>query len=160
AATVINSSISFEEQLSRLRAMAEGHFKLVYVAPERFRNERFVEALKRVEVSLFAVDEAHCISQWGHDFRPDYLRLRAAAEAIGGDSKRPQIIALTATATPRVRDDISAQLGLKGAASFIAGFDRPNLALRVVPCKTDRERLAHASQIIQRSDGAGIIYAA
>jgi ATP-dependent DNA helicase RecQ len=160
AATVINSSISFDEQLGRLRAMAEGRFKLVYVAPERFRNERFVEALKRVEVSLFAVDEAHCISQWGHDFRPDYLRLRAAAEAIGGDSKRPQIIALTATATPRVRDDISAQLGLKGAASFIAGFDRPNLALRVVPCKTDRERLAHASQIIQRSDGTGIIYAA
>nr|MDQ3013341.1 ATP-dependent DNA helicase [Acidobacteriota bacterium] len=161
-ATVINSSISFDEQLGRMRAMAEGQFKLVYVAPERFRNERFIEAMKSVPVSLFAVDEAHCISQWGHDFRPDYMRLHAAAEALskgGQNSRRPQIIALTATATPKVRDDISAQLGLKDAASFIAGFDRPNLALRITPCKTDRERLAHAAQIIERSDGTGIIYA-
>lgn len=161
-ATVINSSISFEEQLGRMRAMADGRFKLVYVAPERFRNERFIEAMKSVPVSLFAVDEAHCISQWGHDFRPDYMRLQAAAEALsqgGPNSHRPQIIALTATATPKVRDDISAQLGLKTAASFIAGFDRPNLALRIIPCKTDRERIAHAAQIIERSDGTGIIYA-
>jgi ATP-dependent DNA helicase RecQ len=160
AATVINSSISFDEQLSRMRLMAEGFFRLVYVAPERFRNERFVEALKGIEISLFAVDEAHCISQWGHDFRPDYMRLRAAADAIGQNSQRPQIIALTATATPTVRTDIGAQLGLKDAASFIAGFDRPNLGLRVAPCKTDRERLAHVAQIIERSDGTGIIYAA
>jgi len=162
AATVINSSISFDEQLSRIRLMAEGFFKLVYVAPERFRNERFVEALKQVTISLFAVDEAHCISQWGHDFRPDYLRLRAAVEALSQgsqDSKRPQIIALTATATPTVRADIGVQLGVEDAASFVAGFDRPNLALRVVPCKTDRERIAHAAQIIERSDGTGIIYA-
>ncbi len=162
AATVINSSISFDEQLGRMRAMADGQFKLVYVAPERFKNERFIEAMKQVPVSLFAVDEAHCISQWGHDFRPDYMRLQAAAEALsqgGQNGRRPRIIALTATATPKVRDDISAQLGLKDTASFIAGFDRPNLALRVVPCKTDRERIAHAAQIIERSDGTGIIYA-
>ncbi len=157
-ATVINSSLSFDQQMSRMRAMADGQFRLVYVAPERFRNERFIEALKDVKVSLFAVDEAHCISQWGHDFRPDYLRLRAAAEALTDGSKRPQIIALTATATPKVREDISAQLGLKKPASFIAGFDRPNLALRIVQCKSDKERIARAAQIIERSDGTGIIY--
>ncbi|MBS1790990.1 MAG: RecQ family ATP-dependent DNA helicase [Acidobacteria bacterium] len=158
-ATVINSSINFDQQMSRLRAMADGQFRLVYVAPERFRNERFVEALKAVKVSLFAVDEAHCISQWGHDFRPDYLRLRSAIEALGQDGgKRPQVIALTATATPKVRDDIAAQLGLRNPASFIAGFDRPNLMLRILPCKTDKERIARAAQIIERSDGTGIIY--
>src|SRR5574341_1334086 len=92
AATFINSSISFDDQMARLRGMARGDYRLVYVAPERFRNSRFVESLKGINISLFAVDEAHCISQWGHDFRPDYLRLREAAEAIG----RPRIIALTA----------------------------------------------------------------
>ncbi|MDX2043831.1 MAG: RecQ family ATP-dependent DNA helicase [Acidobacteriota bacterium] len=158
-ATVINSSISFDEQLSRMRLMTEGFFRLVYVAPERFRNERFVEALKGVQVSLFAVDEAHCISQWGHDFRPDYLRLRSAIEVLEQDGHRPQVIALTATATPKVRDDIAAQLGLHRPASFIAGFDRPNLMLRVEKCKTDKERIARAAQIIERSDGTGIIYA-
>lgn len=159
-ATVINSSISFDQQMSRLRAMADGQFRLVYVAPERFRNERFLEALKSVPVSLFAVDEAHCISQWGHDFRPDYLRLRAAAEALTNGESRPQIIALTATATPKVREDIAAQLGMKNPASFIAGFDRPNLALRVVQCKTDKERIARAAQIVKSSGGTGIIYTA
>ncbi len=159
-ATVINSSISFDQQMSRLQAMTDGQFRLVYVAPERFRNERFVEALKGVQVSLFAVDEAHCISQWGHDFRPDYLRLRSAIDALEQDGHRPQVIALTATATPRVRDDIAAQLGLHRPASFIAGFDRPNLMLRVEHCKSDKERTARAAQIIERSDGTGIIYAA
>lgn len=157
-ATVINSSINFDQQMSRLRAMADGQFRLVYVAPERFRNERFVETLKTVKVSLFAVDEAHCISQWGHDFRPDYLRLRSAVEALGQDGNKLQVIALTATATPKVRDDIAAQLGLRNPASFIAGFDRSNLMLRILPCKTDKERIARAAQIIERSDGTGIIY--
>ncbi len=159
-ATVINSSISFDQQMSRLRAMADGQFRLVYVAPERFRNERFVEALKAVRVSLFAVDEAHCISQWGHDFRPDYLRLRSAVEALTNGDTRPQVIALTATATPKVRDDIAAQLGMKNHSSFIAGFDRPNLALRVMHCKTEKERIARAAQLVKSSGGAGIIYTA
>src|SRR5215813_8505133 len=97
-ATYINSSLSFDDQLARLRAMQQGRYRLVYIAPERFRNARFVESLRPIKISLFAVDEAHCISHWGHDFRPDYLRLRQAAEAIG----RPQVIALTATATPQV----------------------------------------------------------
>ncbi len=153
-ATYINSSLAYDDVTARLRGMARGDYRLVYVAPERFRNARFVESLKGCEISLFAVDEAHCISQWGHDFRPDYLRLREAAEAIG----RPQIIALTATATPQVRSDIAKQLGLKQPSPFIAGFDRHNLTLRVEPWKKENERLTLAYQIIKRAKGTGIIY--
>jgi ATP-dependent DNA helicase RecQ len=159
-ATYINSSISFDEQMARLRAMQQGKYRLVYIAPERFRNARFVESLKPVKISLFAVDEAHCISQWGHDFRPDYLRLREAADALSRDGKRPQIIALTATATPTVRSDIAKQLALKNPESFIAGFDRHNLLLRVEPCKSDNERTTRAFRIARSSNGSGIIYAA
>lgn len=154
-ATFINSSLSLDEQRARVRQMAQGGYRLVYVAPERFRNARFVEALQAVKISLFAVDEAHCVSQWGHDFRPDYLRLREAVATLG----RPQVVALTATATPTVRKDISEQLGLRDPASFVAGFDRPNLTLRVVPCKGDRVRLAHTLRIAQQAGGSGIIYA-
>src|SRR5262247_2206730 len=153
-ATYINSSLSYEDLVARLRGMARGQYRLVYVAPERFRNARFVESLKGCRISLFAVDEAHCISQWGHDFRPDYLRLREAAEALA----RPPLIALTATATPQVRSDIAAQLGLKRASPFVAGFDRHNLTLRVEPCKSDNDRLTAAYQIVKRAKGSGIIY--
>jgi ATP-dependent DNA helicase RecQ len=154
AATYINSSLSYDDQLARLRGMSRGQYRLVYIAPERFRNTRFVESLKGCKISLFAVDEAHCISQWGHDFRPDYLRLREAAEALA----RPPLIALTATATPQVRSDIAAQLGLKRASGFVAGFDRHNLTLRVEPCKSDNDRLTAAYQIVKRAKGSGIIY--
>jgi ATP-dependent DNA helicase RecQ len=159
-ATLINSSLPLEEQRARLRAMQQGKYKLVYIAPERFRNERFVEAIRGVEVSLFAVDEAHCISQWGHDFRPDYLRLKEAVAQLGQNGKNPQVIALTATATPAVRADIAKQLALNDPVSFTAGFDRHNLTLRVVQCKNEHERMARAAQIAEQATGAGIIYAA
>jgi ATP-dependent DNA helicase RecQ len=154
AATYINSSLPFDEQLARLRGMSRGQYRLVYIAPERFRNARFVESLRGCRISLFAVDEAHCVSQWGHDFRPDYLRLREAAGMLG----RPPLIALTATATPQVRSDIAAQLGLKKASSFVAGFDRHNLTLRVEPCKSDNDRLTAAYKIVKKAKGAGIVY--
>jgi ATP-dependent DNA helicase RecQ len=154
AATYVNSSLSYDDQLARLRGMSRGQYRLVYIAPERFRNARFVESLKGCKISLFAVDEAHCISQWGHDFRPDYLRLREAAEALA----RPPLIALTATATPQVRSDIAAQLGLKKVSPFVAGFDRHNLTLRVEPCKSDNDRVTAAYQIVKRAKGSGIIY--
>ena len=98
-----------------------GRYDLVYVAPERFRSGRFVETMARVRPALLAVDEAHCISEWGHDFRPDYARLGQARRALG----MPPCIALTATATDLVRRDIADQLDLRDPALFITGFDRP-----------------------------------
>jgi len=154
--TFINSSLSYSDVTSRLARMREGRFKLVYIAPERFRNEAFINAIKDVKVKLFAVDEAHCISHWGHDFRPDYLRLREAVERLGS----PQVIALTATATSQVRSDIARQLGLQNPRVFIAGFDRPNLALRVFHSDTEKQKLEQVRRLIARAGRPGIIYAA
>src|SRR5258708_8413303 len=124
-ATFIDSSIWENEQRSRIEGLRRGEYKLLYIAPERFRSSRFVAALKSVSLSLFAVDEAHCISTWGHDFRPDYLRLKSAIRALAG----VQTLALTATATPYVRSDIIQQLGLEQPQTFVSGFDRPNLSI-------------------------------
>jgi ATP-dependent DNA helicase RecQ len=154
--TFINSSLTYSELTRRLSEVRRGLYKLVYVAPERFRSEAFIRAISEVRVGLFAVDEAHCISHWGHDFRPDYLRLKEAADHLGG----PQILALTATATPQVRSDIVQQLGLIDPRVFVAGFDRPNLSLRVVPVKTEKEKLTLLKRIIGAATGSGIIYAA
>ncbi|HYP01727.1 MAG TPA: ATP-dependent DNA helicase RecQ, partial [Pyrinomonadaceae bacterium] len=154
-ATFINSSIDFEEQKARISGIRQGKYKLVYVAPERFRSAHFVEALKSANVSLFAVDEAHCVSTWGHDFRPDFLRLKAVIEEIG----RPQTIALTATATPHVRADIIEQLGLREPRAFVSGFDRPNLSIRVVHTQKEREKIALVKSLAAESKGgSGIIY--
>jgi ATP-dependent DNA helicase RecQ len=152
-ATFINSSIDFEEQKARINGVRRGDYKLIYVAPERFRSAHFVEALKSANVSLFAVDEAHCVSSWGHDFRPDFLRLRAAIESIG----RPQTIALTATATPYVRSDIVDQLGLNAPHTFVSGFDRPNLSINVVHTLKERDKIIRI-KALAASGGSGIIY--
>jgi ATP-dependent DNA helicase RecQ len=154
-ATFINSSIPEREQWSRIEALRRGEFKLVYVAPERFRSSRFLEALRFVKVSLFAVDEAHCISTWGHDFRPDYLRLKSVIPALG----KPQTLALTATATPYVRSDIVDQLGLVKPETFVSGFDRPNLTIDVVHTEKEREKVARIKRLAKTNDGSGIIYA-
>ncbi|MCI0489617.1 MAG: RecQ family ATP-dependent DNA helicase [Blastocatellia bacterium] len=154
--TFINSSLTYAEANRRLSEIRRGLHKLVYIAPERFRSEAFTDAISEVKVRLFAVDEAHCISHWGHDFRPDYLRLKEAIDRLD----RPQAIALTATATPQVRADISEQLGLTDPRVFVAGFDRPNLALHVVHTATEKEKLATLKKVITDSTGSGIIYAA
>jgi ATP-dependent DNA helicase RecQ len=154
-ATFINSSIDFEEQKARINGVRQGRYKLVYVAPERFRSNFFVEALQSANVALFAVDEAHCVSTWGHDFRPDFLRLKTAIQAIG----RPQVAALTATATPYVRADIIEQLGLSEPRAFVSGFDRPNLTLNVVHTQKEREKIAHVRRLAAATPtGSGIIY--
>ena len=154
--TFINSSLGYAETNKRLSEIRRRLYKLVYVAPERFRSQAFMDAIADAKVKLFAVDEAHCISHWGHDFRPDYLRLKDAVEHLG----HPQIIALTATATPKVRADISEQLALKNPLFRVAGFDRPNLALRVVHVSTDKEKLETLKRVVKKSTGSGIIYAA
>lgn len=154
-ATFINSSISEREQHTRIEALRRGELKLVYVAPERFRSSRFVAALRSVRIALFAVDEAHCISTWGHDFRPDYLRLKNVIASLNG----AQTLALTATATPYVRSDIIQQLGLAKPQTFVSGFDRPNLTIDVVPTEKERQKIAQIKRLAQTHDGSGIIYA-
>jgi ATP-dependent DNA helicase RecQ len=154
-ATFINSSIPESEQRARIEALRRREHKLVYVAPERFRSSRFNSALQSIPISLFAVDEAHCISTWGHDFRPDYLRLRNVIRSLGS----VQTLALTATATPYVRSDIIQQLGLTKPQTFVSGFDRPNLSIEVVHTERERQKIAHIKRLAQRINGSGIIYA-
>ena len=132
-ATLLNSTLEPAEQFARLHEIEAGLYDLVYVAPERFRSGRFVEAMTRIKPSLLAVDEAHCISEWGHDFRPDYARIGHARRQIGS----PPCIALTATATDLVRRDIAEQLHLRDHAQFVTGFDRPNLSYAVVEARRD-----------------------
>ena len=154
--TFINSSLGYAETNKRLSEIRRGKYKLVYVAPERFRSQAFMDSITAARVSLFAVDEAHCISHWGHDFRPDYLRLKEAVDML----HKPQIIALTATATQRVRADIGEQLGLEDPRYLVAGFDRPNLALKVAHVDTEKEKLDTLKRLIKSAGGSGIIYAA
>lgn len=157
AATFLNSSLSAHEQQERLYACRAGHYKLLYVAPERFRSSRFLQTIGQTRISLFAVDEAHCISQWGHDFRPDYLRLRQAIAHLGA----PQVLALTATATVEVQDDIVQQLGCNEMQRFVAGFDRPNLLYRVLHLKGHAAKLHVLGDILAaQTTGSVIIYAA
>ncbi|MCD6298512.1 MAG: ATP-dependent DNA helicase RecQ [Deltaproteobacteria bacterium] len=150
----VHSLMGLGEQEDTLRKISEGKIRLVYASPERLRNQRFMHALSQNTVSMVAVDEAHCISQWGHDFRPDYLRISQAVEAIG----RPQIIALTATATEKVRSDIVQQLELKTPRVFVTGFDRRNLFWEVRQCADEKEKAAVLKERLLNLSGAAIVY--
>jgi len=154
-ATFINSSISSDEAKRRLNDAKNNQYKLIYIAPERFYNKKFLFDLKSIKVSLFAIDEAHCISQWGHDFRPSYLRLKEAIKYCGS----PTVVALTATATPEVRDDIAKQLNLKDYEMIITGFARPNLQFAAIPSSNSQKIENILNFLITNHDiGAGIIY--
>jgi ATP-dependent DNA helicase RecQ len=155
-ATFINSTLTPSEQGQRLREIQQGRYKLVYIAPERFRNPGFMEGIQSCCVSLFAVDEAHCVSEWGHDFRPDYLRLKGVAERLG----HPPVAALTATATPDVRRDIITQLGLRQPITFVAGFDRPNLRFQVKRVEGEKDKIDAIVTLLKKGLRRGIIYAA
>jgi ATP-dependent DNA helicase RecQ len=153
AATFLNSTLDPRENRSRLDAIRAGEVKLVYLAPERLMSGDFLTTVRNWNVTALAVDEAHCISEWGHDFRPEYRRLRELREALPG----VPAIALTATATPRVREDILSQLALREAAVFLASFNRPNLNYLVEPKQDAASRIVRF--IKARGADSGIVYA-
>ncbi len=152
-ATEINSSMSWDEQQRRIEGLRNGQYKLVYVAPERFRSGSFRQALSQVEVSMLAVDEAHCVSQWGHDFRPDYLRIADIRHDLG----EPQTVALTATATKFVQRDIVEQLDMPEADIRVSGFERPNLFFEVFHARRDSDKLDRLVALIDYYDGESVV---
>lgn len=156
SATLINSTLAPAEQRDRLARLARGEFKIVYLAPERLRNKELLGALAHVRVPLIAVDEAHCISQWGHDFRPDYQYLREFIPRIG----KPAVFALTATATPQVQSDILNQLGLSPTvtARIVTGFNRANLNLTVRYTPNEADKFRELKSLLAENPGSGIIY--
>ncbi|HEX2948380.1 MAG TPA: ATP-dependent DNA helicase RecQ, partial [Armatimonadota bacterium] len=134
--------------------LRSGKLKLLYVAPERFNNERFLQFLHGVRIALFAVDEAHCISEWGHNFRPDYLKLAKVARSLHAE----HILALTATATPAVVNDICAGFGIAPESAIVTGFYRPNLYLHVTPTTPDTRDALLVTRLLDRQRGSTIIY--
>jgi len=156
-ATFINSSLPINEQNHRMRAVAEGHYRIVYVAPERLRSRLFLGLLRHLEIGLLAVDEAHCISQWGHDFRPDYRRIAAARASLGN----PLTVALTATATTLVQDDILTQLDIPHAKRIVMGFNRANLSfdVRYVSDSSSKPAVLHTLfSSFREQQGTAIVY--
>ena len=154
-AAFINSTLTAGEISHRMSSVMCGDVKLLYVAPERFDFGTTADRLRDVGVSLLAIDEAHCISEWGHDFRPSYLRVAQVREKLGW----PPAVALTATATPHVREDIVRQLRLADAETIITGFDRTNLHYHVVPTRTDSDKDDALIDILRRHEGVAIVYA-
>jgi ATP-dependent DNA helicase RecQ len=154
-ATFVNSSLTSNQVADRLARAQRGEFKLLYVAPERFDVGSTAERLKGTGVSLLAVDEAHCISEWGHDFRPSYLRIAQVRERLGW----PPVVALTATATPHVRADIVRQLRLERAKTIITGFDRRNLRYHVVSARTEQDKDSALVGVLRDTPGLAVVYA-
>nr|WP_010681068.1 DNA helicase RecQ [Acetivibrio cellulolyticus] len=151
----INSSLEWRELEHQLRLARKGEFKLLYVAPERLESERFINMLESITVSMVAIDEAHCVSQWGHDFRPSYLKL---AQFLKQLPNRPVVTAFTATATERVKQDIIKLLELKTPKVFVTGFDRSNLFFSV---RKGANKLDYVVKYLEsHNNEAGIIYAA
>jgi len=155
-ADFINSTVGSEQRTERLNKFIKGNTKLLYVTPERFKKKEFVEAIQKANISLLAVDEAHCISEWGHDFRPDYSRIGEFRKIINN----PLTIALTATATPDVQNDIISKLGISKneIQIFHEGIQRPNLRLEAVEVFDEKESIDTITKVLKKYEGSGIIY--
>ncbi|WP_372371262.1 RecQ family ATP-dependent DNA helicase [Candidatus Uabimicrobium sp. HlEnr_7] len=154
-ATYINSSLNATERHNKVQAMQLGHYDIVYVSAERLQHQGFQEALRSTNIAMLAIDEAHCISQWGHDFRPDYLKIKDIREHLNF----PQTIALTATATQIVREEIASRLDLNTWADHVAGFDRNNLYFSVAFSPSKKAKIDSIYDIFQEKGAAGIVYA-
>ena len=154
AAARLDSSLDAAAQREIFERLRAGELKLLYVAPERFNNERFLAQLARARISLFAVDEAHCISEWGHNFRPDYLKLAERARELAAE----RVLALTATATPAVVADIRAGFGIEEADAVVTGFYRPNLTLLTTPVSAGERDARLVKQLRERPPGSTIAY--
>jgi RecQ family ATP-dependent DNA helicase len=153
---LVNSQQSWELNAAALERAAAGQVRLLYIAPERFASTSFANAISRLPVGLFVVDEAHCVSQWGHDFRPDYFALADAAGRLGARAT----LALTATATPSVAADIASRLELRDPVRVTTGFDRPNLSFAVVPCATAADKQRRLAAALSEPDALpAIVYA-
>ncbi|HEX6313322.1 MAG TPA: ATP-dependent DNA helicase RecQ [Gemmatimonadaceae bacterium] len=155
-ATFLNSTLAAEESAARVARVREGIVRLLYVAPERLATGSMNELLSRTRIALLAVDEAHCVSEWGQDFRPSYLRIPAVRRLMGD----PQTIALTATATPRVRRDVARLLELREPREIVGGFDRPNLSFRVERVDTDAVRHQRLVREVRAARDPVVVYAA
>src|SRR5881392_2552907 len=154
AATFINSSVEPAEQRERLRRAIAGDYRLLFLAPERLGRPGFMDQLAGLRIRRIVVDEAHCISTWGHDFRPDYRLLSAAIAACG----RPPVAAFTATATPQVREDIARSLDLQGPLVSVTGFNRPTLTLSVVRCRGDRAKREELRRLLGGRAERALVY--
>ncbi len=153
---MVTSAMEWEDVRRTLAEVASGQARMVYCSPERFGSEAFQQAIGRRRVDLLAVDEAHCVSEWGHDFRPDYFRLADAARYVGAGS----LVASTATATPQVANDIAQRLGLRDPVRVATGFDRPNLSFGVIPCASAQAKHRHIASALKEADATpAIVYA-
>lgn len=163
-AELINSTLSWAEKSEIMHELRyydttdSDAIKFLYIAPERLNSPEFMGVLKSVKISLVAIDEAHCISQWGHDFRPSYMKIKAFVETLSGEQREFPVVGLTATATQKVRKDIVERLGISRYKEFISGFDRKNIILIVREISEKSEKMEKVLEIIQKTPWTGIIY--
>lgn len=155
-AAVVNSAVAFDERNEAFSELEGGRLEFIFLAPEQLRRADVMAHLRSARPSLWVVDEAHCISEWGHDFRPDYLNIGAAIEELG----HPPVLALTATASPEVREEILERLGMREPQVFVRGFDRPNIRLAVESFRREEAKRTHLLAEVEQTRGAGIVYVA